>query len=77
MILDAQVEKMNQMKSELEVIASGELGNVKELPSYDNSQNVMNSLAFVLNAANQYSVNFSSVEIEASVLPSSSLITCT
>ena len=64
LVLDAQVEKMNQMQSELDAIASGEMGNVKELPAYDNSQNVMHSLSFILQSANQYSVSFSSVEEE-------------
>lgn len=68
LILDAQVEKMNQMKSELDAIAAGEMGNVKELPAFDNSQNVMNSLSFILKNAEQYSVSFSSVEEEESTV---------
>lgn len=68
LLLDAQVEKLNQMKSELDAIQSGEMGSVKELPAFDNSQNVMNSLSFILKNANQYSVSFSSVEEEDSTV---------
>ena len=67
-ILDAQVEKMNQMQRELDEIISGETGSVKELPAYDNSQNVMHSLSSILENANQYNVSFSSVEIEESTV---------
>lgn len=68
LLLDIQVEKMNHMKSELDVIQSGEMGNVNALPAYDNSQNVMNSLSFILKSANQYNVSFSSVEEEESTV---------
>ena len=67
-ILDAQVEKMNLMKAELEAIASGEMGNVKEIPAYDNSYNVMYSLADILKKADQYKVNFVEVEEEESIV---------
>ena len=67
-LLDAQVEKMNQMKSELDAIAAGEMGDVKELPAFDNSQNVMSSLSFILKNAQQYSVSFASVEEEESTV---------
>jgi Tfp pilus assembly protein PilO len=68
MVLDAQVEKMNQMKGELEDITSNGTTGVKELPAYDNSQNVMHSLASILESANHYNVSFSSVEIEESTV---------
>ena len=68
LILDAQVEKMNLMQNELDAIVSGEMGTVKELPAYDNSQNVMHSLSFILQSANQYTVSFSSVEEEESTV---------
>lgn len=66
--LDAQVNKMNQMKDELDKIQSGEMGSVKELPAFDNSQNVMNSLSFILKSANHYNVSFASVEEEDSTV---------
>ena len=67
-ILDAQVEKMNLMKAELEAIASGEMGEVNEIPAYDNSYNVMYSLADILKKADQYKVNFVEVEEEESIV---------
>ncbi|MBQ8519502.1 MAG: type II secretion system protein M [Agathobacter sp.] len=67
-LLDAQVGKMNQMKSELDAIEAGKMGEVKELPAFDNSQNVMNSLSFILQSASQYNVSFSSVEEEESTV---------
>ena len=67
-ILDAQVEKMNQMKAELEAIASAEMGTVNELPAYDNSYNVMYSLANILKDTYQYKVNFVEIEEEESIV---------
>ena len=64
MLLDTQVEKMNQMKTELDAIASGELGDVKEIPQYDNSYNVMNSLSRILENADEYVVNFVKIDEE-------------
>lgn len=66
--LDAQVQKMNQMKEELDAIQSGEMGAIKEIPAYDNSQNLMNSLSFILQSADQYNVSFSSVDEEDSTV---------
>lgn len=66
--VDIQVAKMNQMKAELEAIASGELGDDKEIPAYDNSANVMNSLSAILKNAKQYNVTFSSIEQEDSTV---------
>lgn len=68
LILDTQVNKMNQMKDELDKIQAGEMGSVKELPAFDNSQNVMNSLSFILQSANQYNVSFATVEEEDSTV---------
>ena len=67
-LMDTQVAKMNQMKAELDAIAAGQMGDVKEIPAYDNSANVMNSLSAILKGADQYSVNFSSVEEEDSTV---------
>jgi len=66
--VDAQVARMNEMKAELDAIAAGEMGEVKELPAYDNSGNVMHSLSTILQSASQYNVNFSSVEEEESTV---------
>lgn len=61
-IAKAKEQKLNQMKKELEVILSGQMGEVKELPLYDNSHNVMNELALILADASSYNVSFSDVE---------------
>lgn len=61
-IFDATAEKKKMMEGELEAIFSGEKGDVKELPAYDNSQNVMNQLSYLLTDAEQYEISFSSVE---------------
>lgn len=63
-VVNAQVVKMNEMKAELDAIAAGEMGEVKEIPAYDNSGNVMQSLSMILQSASQYNVDFSSVEEE-------------
>lgn len=67
-LVDAQVAKMNEMKAELDAISSGEMGVVKELPAYDNSNNIMQSLSIILQSASQYTVDFSSVEEEESTV---------
>ena len=61
-IYDATAEKKSMMETELEAIFNGEKGNVKELPAYDNSQNVMNQLSFILSDAEEYEISFSGVE---------------
>ena len=66
-LLDSQVSKMDQMVSEVEAIKSGKTGVINEIPAYDNSQNVMNSLSFILKSAKEYNVNFSSVEEDSIV----------
>ena len=67
-ILDAQVEKMNLMKAELEAIASGEMGTVNEIPAYDNSFYVMHSLSVILEKADTYQVNFVEEEHEEAIV---------
>ena len=52
---------MNMMQKELDAIKSGDMSNIKELPPYDNSRNVMNSLSVILANATQYDVSFSGV----------------
>ena len=62
-IMEAEfkMDKMNMMVKELEEIKSGDITNIKELPPYDNSRNVMNSLSIILSRAEQYNVNFAGV----------------
>lgn len=61
LLAELQATKMQQMEAELKEILSGEHGEVKELPAYDNSQNVMNSLSVILASANQYNISFANV----------------
>ncbi len=62
-IYAAQVKaaKMQKMQKEIDAILAGESGEVKELPAYDNRQNVMNSLSNILSVTDSYNVTFSSV----------------
>lgn len=64
LVADATAEKKRMMEAELKAIFSGEMGEVKEIPAYDNSHNVMNSLSSILAEAKKYDLSFSSVEIE-------------
>lgn len=66
LIVDEKVARMNEMKAELDAIASGEMGVVKELPEYDNSNNVLKDMSDILNpeCVNSYNVNFHKEEIE-------------
>ncbi|MBQ8627521.1 MAG: hypothetical protein IJ419_15360 [Agathobacter sp.] len=65
---EAKAAKMKQMEAELKAILNGEAGDVKELPEYDNSQNVMNSLSVILMSADQYNISFSNVSEEESTI---------
>lgn len=67
-LADAKVSLMKQMEKELEAIYAGEKGEVKELPAYDNGNNVMNSLSTILKDADNYSISFSNVTAEESIV---------
>ncbi len=60
-VAEAKTAKMAMMNKELAEIKSGDMSNIKELPAYDNSRNVMNSLSLILANATQYDVSFSGV----------------
>lgn len=68
LVADATAEKKKMMEAELEAIFSGEMGNVKELPAYDNSHNVMNQLSAIMAGTTQYDISFASVEEEDSTI---------
>ena len=67
-VAEAKAAKMTRMEKELEAIKSGDMTNVKELPAYDNSRNVMNSLSAILANATQYNVSFSGVSEEDGIV---------
>ena len=60
-VAEAKSAKMTLMKKELDAIKSGDMTNVKELPQYDNSGNVMSSLSAILAQATQYNISFGGV----------------
>ena len=60
-VAEGKSAKMVLMKKELDAIKSGDMTNVKELPKYDNSGNVMSSLSAILSSASQYNISFGGV----------------
>lgn len=64
LMADAKVAKMEQMQAELDEIMAGNANGLKELPAYDNSNNVMAALSTILEKSNQYNISFSNVVIE-------------
>lgn len=67
-IADATAVKKRMMEEELKAIFSNEKKEVKELPAYDNSHNVMNLLSAIMTYTTKYEINFSSVEEEDSTV---------
>lgn len=67
-IAEAKTAKMARMEKELAEIKAGDMTNIKELPPYDNSRNVMNSLSLILANATQYNVSFSGVSEEDGIV---------
>ena len=67
-LADAKVVKMQQMEDELEEILANGQGDLKELPAYDNSYYVMNSLSGILEKSVQYNISFSNVETEGNTV---------
>ena len=63
-----QVAKMKQMEGELDQILSGDQRGLKELPAFDNSYNVMNSLSDILERSVQYNISFAGVDTEDSTV---------
>lgn len=67
-VAEAKAMKMAKMVKELEEIKAGSLKDIKELPAYDNSRNVMNSLSSILEDVTQYNVSFSGVTEEEGIV---------
>lgn len=59
-VAEGKSYKLSMMKQELKDILAGD-SNVKPLPQYDNSSNVMNSLSEILANASQYNISFAGV----------------
>jgi len=66
-LAQAQQMKLDRMEKELAEIKAGD-SKVKELPQYDNSRNVMNSLSTILSSATSYDVSFSGVTQEEGIV---------
>ena len=60
-VAEGKSAKLVMMKKELDAIKSGDMSNVKVLPLYDNSGNVMSSLSAILSQASQYNISFGGV----------------
>lgn len=67
-VAEAKTMKMARMEKELAAIKAGDMSNIKELPAYDNSRNVMDSLSSILASASQYNVSFSGVAEEDGIV---------
>lgn len=68
LVAEVKAAKLNRMEKELAEIKAGDMTNIKELPKYDNSRNVMNSLSSILVKASQYNVSFSGVSEEEGIV---------
>lgn len=68
LVAELKATKLNMMEKELADIKSGDMTNVKELPPYDNSRNVMNSLSAILVNATQYNISFAGVTEEEGIV---------
>ena len=67
-ISEEKIVKLGRMSKELNEIKAGDTSNLKVLPQYDNSRNVMNSLSEILSQAVQYEVNFSGEKETAGIV---------
>ena len=61
LMAEAKAAKLQMMEKELAEIKAGDMTNIKELPPYDNSRNVMTSLSAILTNAVQYNISFAGV----------------
>lgn len=57
----ARVNHLNKMKKDLKAIKE-ENKDIKEVPAFDNSKKLMNSLNLILSQAVQYTLNFTGTE---------------
>lgn len=61
LLAEGKIAKLDMMQKELAEIKSGDAKDIKELPKYDNSRNVMNSLSSILANATYYNISFGGV----------------
>ena len=67
-MLEAKGAKFAQMKSEIDAIKSGSTEGIKEIPKYDNRQNLMMQLSSILSKTENYNLRFGSVTSEGNVI---------
>lgn len=59
--VEARAAQMMEMKAEIEAIKAGNAENTRELPKYDNRQNLMSQLSGILAKTNNYSISFGAI----------------
>ncbi len=64
---EAKLAQLRQMEAELAAIFAAEDTTVKEMPTYDNSRNVMQDLHMILANVLRYDLNFAEVSIEGEI----------
>lgn len=67
-IAEAKALQMAKMKSEIDAIKAGDTEAIRELPKYDNRQNLMTELSLILSKTNNYNIRFGSIEEDGSVI---------
>lgn len=69
-LYEAKAMQMKKMQQELETLKMEALttDGIKEMPAYDNSRKLMESLNFILDAALEYSVTFNSTETSEQIV---------
>lgn len=67
-VSEEKIVELARMSKELKEIKEGDTSDLKVLPQYDNSRNVMNSLSEILSKALQYEVNFSGEKEDAGIV---------
>lgn len=60
-VADVKVAKLEEMKAELQRIKEAGVENIREVPSYDNRQNLMSELSGILARAENYNIRFNDV----------------
>ena len=61
LVVEAKVMKMMKMQEEIDAIKAGNAEGNKELPKYDNRQNLMSQLSAILAKTDKYNITFGSV----------------
>ena len=60
-LLEAKAVRLAKMKSEISEIKNGSTEGIKELPKYNNRQNLMTQLSGILSKSENYNVRFGNV----------------